>query len=76
MNIEAKYKMVEKIIQSNDETLLNEVRILLGLSNEDFWLDLPAEVKTSIELSKEEHDRGEGIPHDEVLSEIKKQFSN
>lgn len=75
MNIESKYKMVEKIIKSEDEMLLSEVKTLLGLSNKDFWQDLPSEVKEGIDLAKAELDRGEGIPHEAVMSEIKERFS-
>lgn len=75
MNIEAKYKIVEKIIQSNDDALLKEIRELLGLSNKDFWDGLPIEIKEEIDLARAELDRGEGIRHEEVMAEIKKRFS-
>jgi hypothetical protein len=76
MDISSKYKIVEKIIQSNDEGLLNEINSLLGLSGEDFWDDLPIDVKEDIEQAKAELDRGEGIPHSQVMSEIKARFLN
>lgn len=68
MDIITKYQIVEKIIQSNDEILLNEVKSLLGLSNDDFWKDLPEEIKNAVHLGKGELDRGEGISHDQYLN--------
>lgn len=62
MDITLKYKIVEKIIQIEDEVVLNEVKTLLGLSEKDFWDDLPEEVKESINVAKAELDRGEEIP--------------
>ena len=74
MDIALKYKIVEKIIQSNDETLLNEIRSLVGLSEGDFWAELPAEVKQAVNKAKAELDRGEGIPHAQVMAEMKKRY--
>ncbi len=74
MDIALKYKIVEKIIQSEDNALLSEVGAILGVSQTDFWHKLPEEVKQSINDAKAELDRGEGIPHDNVMAEIKERF--
>lgn len=76
MDIALKNKIVEKIIESNDENLLNEIKSLVGLSDRDFWGDLPPEVKQAINQAKGELDRGEGIPHAQVMTEIKSRFLN
>jgi hypothetical protein len=74
MDIELKYKIAEKIIQINDDDLLNEIKSLIGLSDGDFWNDVPEEVKLAINQAKGELDRGEGIPHFQVMAEIKDRF--
>ncbi|MEJ7779174.1 MAG: hypothetical protein WKF68_06260 [Daejeonella sp.] len=74
MDIALKYKIVEKIIQSNDDSLLNEIKSLVGLSEVDFWNELPTELKQALNKAKGELDRGEGIPHSQVISEIKNRF--
>jgi hypothetical protein len=56
MDITIKYKMVEKIIQSNDDNLLNEIKSLLGLSEGDFWGELPEEIKQAVNKAKGELD--------------------
>ena len=76
MDIALKYKIVEKIVQTNDDTLLNEIKSLVGLSEVDFWNDLPQEVKKAVNQAKDELDRGEGIPHLQVMTEIKSRFLN
>lgn len=74
MDIALKYKIVEKIIQTDDDLLLNEIKSLVGLSEGDFWKDVPVEVKRAVNKAKEELDRGEGIPHSQLMTEIKEKF--
>jgi len=76
MDISSKYKIVEKIIQSNDEGLLNEINALLGLAKNDFWDDLPNEIKEGINQAKEQLQNGEGIAHSQVMADVKKRFLN
>lgn len=45
---------------------------MVGLSEGDFWFDLPSEIQEAIKRSKGELDRGEGIPHKRVMSEVKR----
>jgi hypothetical protein len=74
MDIASKYKIVEKIIQTDDDLLLNEIKSLAGLSEGDFWRDVPGEIKSAVNKAKGELDRGEGIPHSQVMTEIKDRF--
>jgi hypothetical protein len=74
MDIALKYKIVEKIIQSEDEQLLSEIGSILGVPENDFWEELPEEVKQSINKAKTELDNGEGIPHNEVMAGVRERF--
>jgi hypothetical protein len=74
MDNAVKYKIVEKIIQSEDEIILNDIKALLGISEGDFWPELPNEVQGAINEAKSELDRGEGIPHENVMEEMRKRF--
>lgn len=47
---------------------------MLDISEEDFWDELPDEVKQSIDEAKDQMDREEGMPHDEVIARIKERF--
>jgi hypothetical protein len=69
-----KYRLVEKIIQLQDERLLQEVQTLLGLSDQDYWQELPNEVKQAINQAKAELDRGEGYTHEEVQAYVRRHF--
>ena len=74
MNITLKYKILEKIMQSEDDVLLNEINSLLNISQNDFFHDLPNEVKKAINKAKTELDKGEGIPHQQMMTEIKERY--
>lgn len=74
MDIALKYKIVEKIIQSDDDSKLNEIISILGVQQDDFWSLLPDSVKSSIDKAKSELNRGEGLSHDSVMSEVKKRY--
>jgi hypothetical protein len=76
MDIALKYKIVEKIIQTDDDNLLNEIKTLIDLSDSDFLTELPEEIIEAIERAKGELDRGEGIPHASIMDEIKGRFAN
>lgn len=76
MDIRLKHQIAEKIFQSNDDFLLNEIKSLIGLSEDDFWEELPNEVKQAINKAKAELDGGESNAHDDVVLEIEKRFLN
>ena len=74
MDAATKFKMVERIIATEDDALLDEVKSLLGLSDHDFWFDLSDAAKASIQRGLEQSKRGETRPHEEVMAEIKSTF--
>lgn len=76
MDIKIKNKIVEKIIKSDDEILLNEIKSLVGLSDGDFWNELPDKVKQSVDKARGELDRGEGVENAKVMEEVKGRFLN
>jgi hypothetical protein len=76
VDIKQKNKIVEKIMESEDDILLNEIDSLLNSSKHDFWNDLPEAVKQSIDQAKIQLDNGQGIPHQQVMEEIKARYLN
>lgn len=75
MDISLKYKIVEKIIQSNDDKILNQIKALLNVPEPDFWDDIPENVQKAINEAKAQLDRGEGIAHSQVMTDVKKRFA-
>ena len=74
MDIALKHKIAEKIIEINDDDLLDEIKALVGLSEQDFWNDIPLEVRRAIDAAKGQLDNGEGIPHADVMADVKARF--
>jgi predicted transcriptional regulator len=60
----------------NDSKTLNAIYTLLSNKTKsvDFWDELSDEQKTEIEESIAEADRGELIPHEQVMKEIKAKY--
>ncbi len=75
MDIATKYKIVVKIINSNDEGLLSAIKSLLKIDESDFWDDLNAIDKAAIDEGLEQLDSGDHVSHESVNKEIKKRFN-
>jgi hypothetical protein len=74
MDIAEKNKIVERILLSDDDVLLNEIEALVGLSDNDFGTTLPTHIKDAIDKAKSQLDAGEGIPHQVVMNEMRSRF--
>ena len=74
MDTELKHKIAEKIIEINDDDLLDEIKALVGLSERDFWNDIPLAVRHAINKAKDQLDNGEGVPHADVMADVKARF--
>jgi len=61
--------LAKKLYATNDEEMLGFINAILEIHspNEPWFEQLPEEIKQSIEQGLAEADRGEGIPHKEVM---------
>ncbi len=69
-------KLIDNI---EDNNVLNAVYLLLAklqsnAKENDFWDELPEQVKVGIEEGLAQSERGEGIPHNEVMKQIKANY--
>jgi predicted transcriptional regulator len=72
---ELKYSLFKAIDSINDGEKLKAIYSFITKKNDvDFWDELSDEQKTEIEESIAEMDRGEGIPHEQVMKEIKTKY--
>ena len=73
MNIEEKYSIVKKIIQTEDDSILALIKEILGMDTMTTdWALIPDSVKKTIETSMEEIKAGKLISHTEVMADFKK----
>ncbi|HVS91329.1 MAG TPA: hypothetical protein VHE59_04805 [Mucilaginibacter sp.] len=61
-------------MKTEDDVRLSEIDALFDANKHDFRPTLPLEAKQAIEEAKSELDRGEGIPHEQVMAEIKARY--
>ena len=69
-----KNALIKKLIDTEEDAILDQVKAILGVDTKDFWNELPEHVKESVNQAKEELKNGQGISHDKVMSEIKSKF--
>jgi uncharacterized protein HemY len=78
MDIQAtKLELVQLILKTNTPALLEQVRRMLQVETKtDWWDNLPESVRQSIDLSLQEAEHEELIPHDDVMNEARAKYLN
>ncbi|EOR95819.1 hypothetical protein ADIARSV_1132 [Arcticibacter svalbardensis MN12-7] len=74
MDIALKFKIVERIVQMDDEKLLNEIKSLVGLTDDDLVVKDPQMTTESAPLPTPETLQGESDPQSEVMAELINRF--
>ena len=67
-----KISLVKRLLDTDDESLLQQIKNVFEHNEKDFWNDLPQYVKAGIEKSKKQADAGMLTPHDEVMKKYAK----
>ena len=72
MNLAAtKIELAQQILNTDDISLIKEIKALLSRHESNWWEELPDEVKKSIKVSLKQIERGETIPHKDAMKRIK-----
>jgi predicted transcriptional regulator len=75
-NTTALRKEVKKYVDKADDRTLKIVHAMLEAEQDyDSWGELPASLKASINRGLKQADKGEVIPHEEVVKKYKKWFT-
>lgn len=76
MNLKSKkLELVELLMQTHDSNVLAKVEAALTGGETDWWDELSNAEKEAIKKSLEEADKGELIPHEQVMNEIKERYN-
>jgi hypothetical protein len=67
-----KLELVKRLLDTNDEAVLQEMKTIFENHEKDFWNDLPEHVKTGIERSRKQAEAGLLTPHGEVMKNYAK----
>lgn len=69
-----KYRIVEKIIETSDENVLEEIKIILGITEPEEWSAVPDSIKQTINTSLQEIKSGKLTPSETFIVEIKSKY--
>ena len=69
-----KLKVIEILLKTQDEAIIDQVKAILQDDGKDHWDELPEHVKKAVERSEEQIKNGEIKPHNEVMENFKKKF--
>jgi hypothetical protein len=73
MDIQAeKIDLVRRLLDTDDKSILQEVKNVFESHEKDFWAGLPKYVKDGITRSKKQAEAGQLTSHDEVMKKYAK----
>lgn len=69
-------RKAKKLLDEADDRTVKMVYVMLEIDKQDdWWDDLPEEVRNSIDKAIAELDAGKGVPHEVVMKKYKKWFT-
>jgi predicted transcriptional regulator len=74
MDLISKYDLIEKIVHTDNEILLQQVKHLLDAEDMESWKDLDPALKAGINIGLKQIERGEGTPHKTVMKRLRKKY--
>lgn len=74
MDLISKYDLIERIVKSNDEALLQQVKNLLEEEEAESWEDMDPSLKASIKKGVAQAEKGQGIPHKKIKGSLQKKY--
>jgi predicted transcriptional regulator len=76
MDVKAtKLELVKMILDTEEESTLEQVKMILEESQNDWWDAIGDNEKAAIDEGISQLDRGEGIPHEEAMKKMKQKFN-
>lgn len=73
MNLQAeKIELAKLLLETDDKSLIKEIKALFKSREKDFWDKLPQQVKDGIKRGKEQARNGMVTPHDEIMQKYAK----
>lgn len=71
MNIQAeKLELIERIIQLENEEILQQIKEMLTGPSTDWWDQISEQEQKAIEVGLKQAEQQEGIPHQEAMQQI------
>jgi len=73
MNLQSeKIELAKRLLETEDESVLLQIKEVFESHDKDFWHELPEHVKAGIEQGRKQAAEGKLTPHDEVMKKYAK----
>lgn len=69
-----KYHLIQQIVKTDNDTVLEQIRLLLESINNDWYFSISEEERNSILRGKEDLAKGIKFSHSDVMAEAKSKF--
>mgnify|MGYP003424906958 CR=1 FL=1 len=74
MNAKEKSELIEKLVKSNDEDLLSQIKAILDGSQHQLWDEMNPILKASIQRGVDQSNQRIGMVHEEIMKEYRANF--
>lgn len=75
MDRATKYQLVEKLVNTEDEVILEQIKAILNEDDSDFGASLSEETRNGIQQGRAQIKNGETISHEDVMAEARNRIS-
>lgn len=73
MNVTAvKLELAKRLLNTNDKNIINYIKAIFDTQKENWWDELPAEIKLSVERGLAQSQKGETILHADMKKRYQK----
>ena len=69
---ELKLELAKKLLNTTDKDLINHIKAVFSTQTENWFNELPEEIKLSVKKGLKESAEGKTIPHEQVMKRFKK----
>lgn len=74
MDLISKYELIEKIVKTTDQVVLQQVKTLLEEQG-DFSLENDPELNAALRIAVKKANKGKLIPHATAMKQLRKKYS-
>ena len=65
-----KIELAKRLLETNNEALLLQIKEIFESSDQDFWNDLPDHVKAGIARGRKQTEEGKLTSHENVMKKV------
>ena len=73
MNVNSvKLELAKRLLNTNDKNIINYLKAIFDTQDDNWWAELPDEIKMSVEKGLRQSERGETVSHAEARKKYRK----